>query len=236
MNHQTDSARCLTVIIPVYNEADTIETLLERVLAQPAVREVLVVDDASADGTRDKLLPWPARDSRIRLFHHAANRGKGAAIRTALPAVTSPWVLIQDADLEYDPQDYETLLEPARNGLAEVVYGSRFAGPGWRQSLKLHTLQNRLLTAVSNFASGLRLSDSATCYKLFRSDLLKALTLKEDRFGFCPEVTAKLARAGVRIQEVPVRYRGRTHAAGKKLRFRDGLSALRCILVYNCRP
>ncbi|NBR86165.1 MAG: glycosyltransferase family 2 protein, partial [Proteobacteria bacterium] len=168
--------------------------------------------------------------------HHASNRGKGAAIRTALPSITSPWVLIQDADLEYDPQDYETLLAPVRNGLAEVVYGSRFAGTGWRQSLKLHTLQNRLLTAVSNLPSGLRLSDSATCYKLFRSDLLKGLTLKENRFGFCPEVTAKLARAGVRIHEVPVRYQGRTHAEGKKLRLRDGLSALRCILVYNCRP
>jgi glycosyltransferase involved in cell wall biosynthesis len=224
--------RCISVVIPVYNEAHTIDFILERVIAQPCVAEIIVVDDASSDATWQKLQCWQS-DRSIRIFQHERNRGKGAAVRTGLQAIAAPVVIIQDADLEYDPADYMPMLELIRTGKADIVYGSRFArsqlepGPAW------HSLGNRLLTFISNCATGLRLTDSATCYKMFRSHILAQIQLKEDRFGFCPEVTAKAARLGMRFAEIPICYKGRTISEGKKIRASDGLDALRCIIEYN---
>lgn len=227
---------CLGVIVPVFNEAATVDELLRRVLAQPCVQEVVGVDDASTDGTGERLGVWPARDARVQVLRHPVNRGKGAAIRSGFARVSAPVVIIQDADLEYDPADYERLLGPIRRQEADVVYGSRFA-PGTRPvSAWWHTGGNRLLTAFTNVITGLRLTDEATCYKVFRREVLARLTLREERFGFCPEVTVKLSRRGVRILEVPIHYAARSRAQGKKLRWRDGLVALGCLLRYTLRP
>jgi glycosyltransferase involved in cell wall biosynthesis len=224
---------CLGVIMPVFNEERTIDEVLRRVLAQPCVCEVIAVNDASKDGTTEILRSWQKRDPRVRVVEHETNRGKGAAIRDGWNASTAPVVIIQDGDLEYDPGDYPKMLQLILNGEAEVVYGSRFGGdhnssnPGW------HTFGNRCLTWCSNFASGLKLTDEATCYKMFRREVLQKFELKENGFGFCPEVTAKVSKLGARICEVPVSYRGRTKAEGKKIRFRDGFNALGCIIKYN---
>ena len=222
----------LGVIMPVFNEVATLDAILERVLAQACVAEVLAVDDASTDGSWPCLQTWPSRDHRVRLARHERNRGKGAAIRTALAQLTAPLVLIQDADLEYDPADYPRLLAPILEGRADVVYGSRFlsganANPFW------HTWGNRWLTWAANRLTGLRLTDEATCYKLMGRERWVGLGLVEEGFGFCPEVTAKVARRGLRVVEVPVSYHGRGTAAGKKIRWRDGWWALRCLYRYS---
>lgn len=222
--------------MPVYNEARWLDASLQRVLDRPEVAKVVAVDDGSTDGSWTRLEQWPAKDARVLVLRHEYNRGKGAAIRTALVRLDTPMILIQDADLEYDPADYSKLLKPVLSNEADVVYGSRFSeqangNPRW------HTAGNRLLTWAGNQLTGLRLTDEATCYKLFKREVLRQIELTEDGFGFCPEVTAKvgrLVRAGtVRLMEVPIHYHGRTRAEGKKIRLRDGLNALKCLWRYS---
>jgi len=221
----------ISVIIPAYNERATIAELLARVQAVPLEKEILVVDDASGDGTRELLgtLAVPP----VRLLLHERNRGKGAAIRTAVPHVTGEIVIIQDADLEYDPGDYPRLIEPIVRGAADAVYGSRFLERGHRASSRRHYLINRGLTCLSNLFTGLKLSDMETCYKAFRADLLRGLTLVSEGFDLEPELTARAARRGARIVEVPISYRGRSAREGKKIGWRDGVRTLRAIVRFG---
>ncbi len=218
----------LSVIIPAYNERETIAEALRRVKAAPVDKEIIVVDDASTDGTREIL----TGDPDIRLLCHAHNQGKGAAIRTALTAVSGDVVIIQDADLEYDPEDYPLLLDPIRRGEARVVYGSRFlrGRPAMRGS---NLLCNRLLALMANLLYGAGITDEATCYKAFDASLLRELPLVCRRFEFCPEVTAKVRRRGIRIHEVPIRYTARTFDAGKKIRAWDAVEAFWTLLRYR---
>ena len=220
--------------MPVFNEAGTVADVVAVVLKQPCVRELIIVDDCSADGSWDALQKLIALDPRIKAFRHEVNQGKGAALRTGIAHASSPMVLIQDADLEYDPHEYETLIAPILSERADVVFGSRFSGAGAHRVLYFwHSVGNRLLTMISNMATNLNLSDMETCYKVFRREVLQSITIEEPRFGFEPEITAKIARLGVRIYEVPISYYGRTYADGKKIGWRDGFSALRCIMKYN---
>lgn len=233
----------LSVIIPVYNEATTILEVLKRVVAVPIPKEIIVVDDQSTDGTVDLLRDFqhspvsflgesvPAPYT-VQVIFHEQNQGKGAAIRTAIPTVTGDAVIIQDADLEYDPAEYSKLVAPFLNGRAEVVYGSRFYDLT-DHTFSWHTWGNSLLTRFSNLVTNLDLTDMETGYKLFSADLLKRIPLQSNRFGFEPEVTVKIARLGVRICEVPVSYVGRSYAEGKKIGWKDGISALWCILRYS---
>ncbi len=221
----------VSVIIPVYNERGTIAELLQRVLAVPVEKEVLVVDDFSQDGTRD-LLPSLAVPP-VRLLLHDRNRGKGAAVRTALAHVTGEIVILQDADLEYDPAEYPRLIEPIALGTADVVYGSRFLGRGPRASSRGHYLVNHLLTRLSNLFTGLRLSDMETCYKAFRADLLLSLPLESNGFDIEPELTARAARRKARFIEVPISYQGRSAREGKKIGWRDGVRALWAIARFG---
>lgn len=216
----------LTIIIPVYNEVKTIDELLSRVLAVPYVKQVIVVDDASNDDTAAHLEKW-TKQGDLTLLHHAVNRGKGAAIRTGLAHACGRFTLIQDADLEYDVNDYACLLEPLRSGQAQVVYGSRYlrADPGMRSAFWCRW-GVKLLNLAVRFLYGVRLTDEATCYKIFPTNVLHAMDLQCQRFEFCPEVTAKTCRMGIKIVEVPIRYRPRSVAAGKKIRWTDGLQAL----------
>jgi glycosyltransferase involved in cell wall biosynthesis len=226
----------LGIVMPVFNEERWLDTILERVLARPEVAQLVAVDDGSTDGSWAKLQEWPSKDARVLIIRHSQNRGKGAAIRTALAQLTTPLILIQDADLEYDPADYTQLLEPILRDEADVVYGSRFLA-GTNGNPQWHTLGNRLLTAACNRLTGLQLTDEATCYKLFTREVLDQIHLTEDGFGFCPEVTAKVARlirdGHVRLREVPITYRGRSNADGKKIRLRDGVGALRCLWKHR---
>ena len=225
---------CLAVIIPAYNEAGTIASIVQTVLAQPLVREVIVVDDGSRDGTWAALQPLAQADARLRLFQHAANRGKGAALRTGFAKATAPIVIVQDADLEYDPADYGTLARPILTGKADVVFGSRFAGSGAHRVLYFwHYAGNRMLTLFSNMATNLNLTDMESGYKMFRREVTQKILIEEDRFGFEPEIVAKVSRLNLRIYEVAISYYGRTYAEGKKIGWRDGFSALRCIFKYN---
>lgn len=225
----------LSVVMPAFNEEATIATCLRRVLAQESVKEVVVVDDASSDGTVALVEKLLCKDPRIRLEQHAVNRGKGAALRTGFSLVTGNAVLIQDADLEYDPQDYARMLAPIRQARADVVYGSRFLGGGSHRVLYFwHYVGNRALTLLSDCFTDLNLSDMETGMKLFRREVIERLDLKEDRFGIEPEITARIAALGVRIYEVPVSYYGRTYAEGKKIGWRDGVRALWCIIKYGC--
>lgn len=220
--------------MPVFNEAATIVEAARQVLTQPIVQELIIVDDASTDGTWDALQSISKEDARIRMFRHNQNRGKGAALRTGFQQVHAPIVLIQDADLEYDPGEYPRLLKPILDGKADVVFGSRFLGSGSHRVLYYwHSLGNKILTTLSNMMTNLNLTDMETCYKMFRKEVLQRISIEEDRFGFEPEITAKVSRLGVRIFEVSISYYGRTYAEGKKVGWRDGLSALRCILKYN---
>lgn len=224
---------CLSVVMPVYNEERTVGRIIGEVLAQRPVQELIIVEDCSRDDTWAALQEWPRRDPRVRLFRHEVNRGKGAALRTGLAQANAPYVIVQDADLEYDPGEYHLLLAPALAGRADVVFGSRFMGGPRRVLYYWHSVGNKLLTTFSNMTTNLWLTDMETCYKLFRRDVIRKITVEEDRFGFEPEVVAKVARLGVRVYEVPISYNGRTYAEGKKINWKDGVSALRCILKYG---
>ena len=231
----------LSVVIPAYNERHTVESLLRRVAAAPIPRdlelEMVVVDDGSSDGTRELLRQLAERaDPPFRLIEHDQNRGKGAALRTGFAHVTGDFVLVQDADLEYNPRDYPVLLQPILDDEADVVYGSRFLGGPHRVMFFWHYVGNRLLTTLSNMFTDLNLSDMETCYKVFRAEVLAGLELDSDRFGIEPELTAKVAKAKARIYEVPISYHGRTYSEGKKIGWRDGVSAIWTILRYNLRP
>jgi len=224
----------LSVVIPVYNEAETIAAVVDRVRRVPIEKEIVAVDDCSTDATRARLAELAARGDDLRVILHDRNRGKGAALRTGFDAATGDVVIIQDADLEYDPGDYPRLLAPIVEGKADVVYGSRFAGGESHRVLYFwHSLGNRFLTLLSNMCTGLNLTDMETCYKVFRREVLDRIRIEENRFGFEPEVTAKVARLRVRIYEVGVSYAGRTYEEGKKIGWKDGVRAVWCILKYN---
>jgi glycosyltransferase involved in cell wall biosynthesis len=218
--------------VPCYNEHATIVPLIKRVLESPWVAEVVVVDDGSTDGTRDLLVG--ITDERVRVVLHDHNQGKGAALRTGFALATADFVLVQDADLEYDPSEYDHLVEPLAADIADVVYGSRFmSGRPHRVLYFWHSVGNRYLTLLSNMFTDLNLTDMETCYKAFRRDVIQSIEIEEDRFGFEPEITAKLARAHLRIYEVGISYAGRTYAEGKKIGWRDGVRALVCIVKYS---
>jgi glycosyltransferase involved in cell wall biosynthesis len=229
-----DLKPCLTAVMPVYNEAATITEVVQVVLAQQPVQQLVMVDDCSTDGTWDKLLPLAQNEPRIKLIRHEVNQGKGAALRTGISHATSELVIIQDADLEYDPTEYCRLLAPILVGKADVVFGSRFIGSGAHRVLYFwHSVGNSFLTLCSNMATDLNLTDMETCYKLFRREIIQKIEIEENRFGFEPEITAKVAKLKVRIYEVAISYYGRTYAEGKKIGWRDGFRALWCILKYN---
>jgi len=223
----------LSVVVPAFNEAGTVEMALRRVRAVPLRVEIIVVNDASTDGTRE-VLEKLSQDGLIdRVIHHAINRGKGAAVRSGIAAATGDAVVVQDADLEYDPADLPALVGPIGAGKADAVYGSRFQGGPRRVLYFWHYVGNRLLTLLSNMFTNLNLTDLETCYKLVRRDLLQRLPLSSNRFGFEVEITARLAQARARIWEMPISYSGRTYAEGKKITWRDGFAALFHILRYN---
>jgi glycosyltransferase involved in cell wall biosynthesis len=211
----------ISVAVPVYNEAATVARVVERVLRGGVASEVLVVDDGSTDGTAAALAE--IRDPRVRLLRHERNRGKGAALRTAFAAATGDVVVVQDADLEYDPADYPALLGPILDGRADAVYGSRFLGGPHRVLFFWHSVGNRLLTVFSNMITNLNLTDMETGAKAFRAEVLRKITLRQERFGFEPEITVKLSRAGARLYETPVSYSGRTYAEGKKITWVDAI-------------
>lgn len=225
------TALAVSVVIPVFNERDTIAEIVRRVQSVGVHHEIIIVDDYSLDGTRDVLLQL-AEQPDIRVFMHGYNRGKGAALRTGFAEVEGDVVVIQDADLEYDPRDYPQLLAPIERGEADVVYGSRFLENGTQDPSRIHRLGNWLLTALSNRLTGQRLTDMETCYKVFRRETLQAIQFEQNRFGFEPEITAKLSRLGKQITEVPIRYEYRSYEEGKKIGLRDGLSAVWCIVRY----
>jgi len=233
--HMPESFKRLSILIPVFNEAHTVEELVRRVRAADSCgleKEIILVDDASTDGTGDLLKKIP-RDGGVSVYSHPYNRGKGAALRTALEHATGDIVLIQDADLEYDPSDYPGLLRPILDGRADVVYGSRFAGGTHRVLLFWHYMANRFLTLLSNVLCNLNLTDMETCYKVFRHKCLEGLTLTSNRFGVEPELTAKLARRRFRFYETGINYSGRDYNEGKKINWKDGLAALWFIFRYR---
>jgi glycosyltransferase involved in cell wall biosynthesis len=217
--------------MPCYNEQDTVLECVKAVLGHPSVGEVIIVDDGSTDQTRELL--ESIDDERVRVFLQPHNAGKGAALRRGFAEATLPYVVVQDADLEYDPAEFSKLVKPLEEGVADVVYGSRFAGGEAHRVLYFwHSVGNRFLTLASNMTTNLNLTDMETCYKMFRRELIQSITIEEDRFGFEPEVTAKVAAAQCRIYEVSISYRGRTYAEGKKIGWRDGVRALWCIVKY----
>ena len=223
----------ISVVIPVYNEIDTIEEILARVDKVPIKKEIIVIDDLSIDGTRERLKKIVADKENVKVIYHSRNRGKGAALRTGFESVTGDIVIIQDADLEYDPDEYPNLLEPISDGRADVVYGSRFIGGPHRVLFFWHYVGNKLLTLISNALTNLNLTDMETCYKVFKSQILKDLNLKSNRFGFEPEFTAKVSKMKLRIYEVPISYSGRTYSEGKKITWKDGIVALCLIFWYR---
>jgi len=220
--------------MPVFDEEKTVAAAVRAVLAQPLVAELICVDDCSRDGSLEILEALAARESRMRVTGHKVNLGKGAAIRSGISLATAPYVIIQDADLEYDPREYPKMLSPIMDNQADVVFGSRFLGSEPHRVLYFwHSVGNRFLTLLSNMFTNLNLTDVETCYKAFRREIIQGIAIEENRFGFEPEITAKVARTGVRIYEVSISYHGRTYAEGKKVNWKDGLSAVRCIIKYG---
>lgn len=223
----------LSVVIPVYNEKTYIGELIRRVREVPLKKEIVVVNDCSTDGTKE-VLEALARTEPIRVFHHEVNQGKGAALATGFQQVTGDIVVVQDADLEYDPNFYPKIMQPILDGQADVVFGSRFTGGDSHRVLFFwHYMGNRLLTFVSNMFTDLNLTDMETCYKMFRAEVLKQITVEEKRFGFEPEITAKVAKLHCRVYEVGISYHGRSYEEGKKIGWKDGLRAFWCIVKYN---
>ena len=233
----------LSVVIPVYNEKNTIHEILRRVRAVPVKKEIIVVDDCSRDGTREILKQIEEQDQDLIVVYHVINQGKGAALRTGFREATGNIVIVQDADLEYDPEQYPQLIQPIVEDLADVVYGSRFIGETHRVLYFWHSLANKFLTLLSNMFTNLNLTDMEVCYKVFRREVIQGIKLKSDRFGFEPEVTAKVARfqfpaqvgresRPCRVYEIPVSYHGRTYREGKKIGLKDGFQALYCILRF----
>jgi glycosyltransferase involved in cell wall biosynthesis len=227
---------CLSVVIPCYNEVGTVRTVVDKVLASPWTAEVIVVDDGSTDGTRDVLEKFEEHPDydRVRVFLQPTNRGKGAALRRGFSEATAPYVVVQDADLEYDPGEFGVLLGPLVDDLADVVYGSRFQSNQPHRVLYFwHSVGNKFLTTLSNMFTNLNLTDMETCYKVFRREVIQSIEIEEDRFGFEPEVTAKVARSNWRVYELGISYNGRTYDEGKKIGWRDGVQAVSCIVKYS---
>ncbi len=226
----------LSVVMPCFNERHTIREIVQRVIEQPYDKELLIVDDGSTDGTREILVELASENPAIKLLFQTQNQGKGAALRRGFTEATGDVVLIQDADLEYDPRDYKQLLQPILDGKADVVFGSRFLGGPHRVLYFWHSVANNMLTTMSNMLTDLNLTDMETCYKVFRREVIQGIQLTEDRFGFEPEVTAKVARVpGVRIFEVPISYSGRTYAEGKKIGLKDAVRAVVVMLKYGVK-
>jgi glycosyltransferase involved in cell wall biosynthesis len=223
----------ISVVIPVYNEVETIEEIISRVISVAMDKEIIVVDDFSTDGTRERLEKIVHSQDNIKVLYHQGNKGKGAALRTGFASLTGDVVIIQDADLEYDPIEYPRLLEPILDGRADVVYGSRFLGGPHRVLFFWHYVGNKFLTLISNALTNLNLTDIETCYKVFLSKILEDIDFKSNRFGFEPEFTAKVAKMKLRIYEVPISYSGRTYSEGKKITWKDGLMALFQIIWYR---
>ena len=227
---------CVSVVMPVFNESASIDVVVRRIFAQKCVRELIAVDDCSQDGSWQRLAVLAKGEPRMRVVRHEGNRGKGAALRTGFALATSEIVLVQDADQEYDPSEYDKLIAPILADQADVVFGSRFLGGGPHRALYYwHYLGNNLLTTLSNIFTNINLTDMETCYKVFRREIIQRIAIEENRFGFEPEITAKIARLRARIYEVPIAYYGRTYEEGKKIRWQDGFRALWCILKYGLR-
>lgn len=225
--------KCLSVVMPAFNEERTLEDIIRKVLGRPETGQLIVVDDASHDDTPRILGNLSKTDPRLVFLRHEKNLGKGAALRTGIAAATQPFVIIQDADLEYDPDEYPAMLRPLAEDKADVVYGSRFLGGQPHRVLYFwHSVGNAFLTLLSNMFTNLNLTDMETGFKAFRREVIHSIQIRENRFGFEPEITAKLARLGARFYEVGVSYRGRTYAEGKKINWKDGVSAIRCIFKY----